>query len=154
MHDHRTAGFGRHWNDRRRLALATAILVIAAVLVVTGPWLALLAAVEWKLAAKPHRGGRLIGWATAGLLWRALVWLWLELAEAPHGPWHPCAQCGRPIERPSRAAYCSHSCRQYALLERDAQADGRVADRARRRVRAIELRRLTDERPEWVEVPF
>jgi hypothetical protein len=154
MHTHRTAGFHRRWQDRRRLALAAAVALTTAALLLAGPPLALFAAVEWKLAAKPHRRRRLTGWAAAGLIWRAMVWLWLELAEAPHGPWHPCAQCGRPIERPSRAAYCSHSCRQYARLERDAQADGRVADRARRRLRAIELRRQAVEQAGWVEVPF
>jgi hypothetical protein len=113
-----------------------------------------LAAVEWKLAAKPQGGGRLIGWAAVGLLWRALGWLWLELHDAPHRPWRPCGMCQRPIESPSRANYCSTSCRDYARLRRDAEAEGRVADRARRRLRAIELRRLADERPNWAEVPF
>jgi hypothetical protein len=31
---------------------------------------------------------------------------------------HPCVQCGKPIGAPSRAAYCSPGCREYARLER------------------------------------
>jgi hypothetical protein len=154
MHTQRTPGVRRIWNDRRRLALACALVLTGAALVLVGSWLALLAAVEWKVAANPGKRRRLIGWAAAGSLWRAVVWLRLELAGAPHRPWHPCAQCGQPIQHPSRAAYCSHPCRRYARLRRDAEADGRVAYRARRRLRAIELRRLADERAEWAEVPF
>jgi hypothetical protein len=154
MYAHRTAGFRRPWNDRRRLALAGALVLTGAALVVVGPWLALLAGMEWKVAAKPGRRRRLIGWAAARLLWRAVVWLWLELPDAPHKAWRPCGMCQRPIEAPSRAIHCSTNCREYARLRREAEADGRVADRAWRRLRAIELRRLADERPEWAEVPF
>lgn len=32
---------------------------------------------------------------------------------------HPCSGCGHPIGAPSRAAYCSPQCRQYARLERE-----------------------------------
>jgi hypothetical protein len=160
MHIHRTAGSGRllldhrrRWLDRRRLTLAAAVALLAASGLLAAPWLALLALVEWKVAGNRRRRQMFLV-AAAGLWWRALVWLWRELHGVPHRPWHPCAQCGRPIEQPSRAAYCSHGCRQYARLRREAEADGRVADRARRRLRAIELRRLADERPEWAEVPF
>jgi hypothetical protein len=39
------------------------------------------------------------------------------------GPsWHPCEQCGHPIDRPSRARYCSEACRRYARLRRAAAA--------------------------------
>jgi hypothetical protein len=34
--------------------------------------------------------------------------------------WHACGQCGVPIEPPSRAEYCSPSCRRYARLQREA----------------------------------
>jgi hypothetical protein len=37
------------------------------------------------------------------------------------GPsWHPCEQCGHPIDRPSRASYCSQACRRYARMRRSA----------------------------------
>jgi hypothetical protein len=39
------------------------------------------------------------------------------------GPsWHPCEQCGHPIDKPSRARYCSEACRRYARLRRAAAA--------------------------------
>lgn len=154
MHDHRTVLWRRLWTHRRDLALAAATAVAAAALLLAGPWLLLLAAVEWK-TAKPRQHRRLLGLAVANQLWRLLAWLWRELAGAPHRPWHPCAQCGRPIEAPSRAAYCSHACRGYARLERDAQADDpRIAGRAERRLRAIRLQQLAEREPAWVEVPF
>ena len=34
--------------------------------------------------------------------------------------WHACGQCGVPIEPPSRAEFCSPSCRRYARLHREA----------------------------------
>jgi hypothetical protein len=37
------------------------------------------------------------------------------------GPsWHPCEQCGHPIDKPSRARYCSQACRRYARMRRAA----------------------------------
>jgi ribosomal protein L34E len=33
--------------------------------------------------------------------------------------WHACGQCGVPIEPPSRAEYCSPTCRRYARLQRE-----------------------------------
>jgi hypothetical protein len=37
------------------------------------------------------------------------------------GPsWHPCEECGHPIDRPSRAHYCSDACRRYARMRRSA----------------------------------
>jgi hypothetical protein len=33
--------------------------------------------------------------------------------------WHACGQCGVPIEPPSRAEYCSPTCRRYARLRRE-----------------------------------
>jgi hypothetical protein len=161
MHINRTAGpyrllldHRRLSLDRRRLMLAAAVAVLAAGGLLAAPWLALLAAVEWKVAANRQGRRRLLTVAAAGLWWRTVVWLWRELHGAPHRPWYPCAQCGRPIELPSRAACCSHACRMYARLRREAEANGRVAGRARRRLRAIELRRLADQQPEWTQVPF
>jgi hypothetical protein len=34
--------------------------------------------------------------------------------------WHPCEECGAPIDRPSRANYCSAACRRYARMRREA----------------------------------
>jgi hypothetical protein len=96
-----------------------------------------------------------LAWRWLAQLLRALRWVWCELTDTPHGPWHPCAQCGVPIGDRSRAAYCSHVCRRYARLERDAQAnDPRIADRAERRLRAIRLQKLADQNPDWTDVPF
>jgi len=96
-----------------------------------------------------------VGLSVITQLAHAVAWLWRELHGQPHGPWHPCQQCGRPILEPSRAAYCSHACRSYARLERDAEAlDPHVAERARRRLRARRLRGLANANPDWKEVPF
>lgn len=41
------------------------------------------------------------------------------------GPsWHPCENCGAPIEKPSRAAYCSQACRRDANIRARAQLEG------------------------------
>ena len=155
MHDHRTAAVWRWlWIHRRQLALAAAVVVAAAGLVLAGPWLLLAAALEWK-TANPHKRRRLLAVGVAVRWWRLLVWLWRELAGAPQGPWHPCAQCGRPILDRSRACYCGHACRRYARLERDAaSANPQVAEGAAQRLRALRLRSLAEGRPEWAEVPF
>ena len=36
----------------------------------------------------------------------------------PQRGWHPCLQCGVPIEPPSRAEFCSPACRRYDRLRR------------------------------------
>jgi hypothetical protein len=135
---------------RHELILTAALGVTAAALLFLGPWLLALAAVEWKLSG---RRKRLLGLALASLLLHAVVWLWRNLRGVPHGRWHPCAQCGAPIEEPSRAWYCSPGCRRYARLERDADAfDPEIAQRARERLRR--LRHLADTDPALVEIPF
>jgi hypothetical protein len=137
---------------RYQLELTAALLLASALLVAVAPVLLVVAAIEWKQSRKRKR---LLAVALLTQLVKAVGWLWDELHGAPHGPWHPCAQCHRPIEEPSRAAYCSHACRSYARLERDARAnDPRIADRADRRLRALRLRELAAQDPQWVEVPF
>jgi hypothetical protein len=122
-------------------------------LVLVGPALLALAILE-SVAQKGRRRTPVALTIAAGLA-RAVTWLWRELHHQPHGRWHPCTQCGKPIEEPSQAAYCSHACRSYARLERDAQAnDPRIADRAQRRLRTIRLRELADQNSTWDEVPF
>ena len=134
---------------RRELAVTAAFAVTVGVLIVAGPWLLLLAAVEWKTG---RRGRRLLGLALATLLLRAAVWLWRDLRGVPHGRWHPCAQCRAPIEEPSQAWYCSPGCRRYARLERDAAAfDLRIAERAQQR---LQLREHMAVNPALTEIPF
>jgi hypothetical protein len=152
MHDQAIAAARWLSAHRYQLALLAALVCLSALVVAATPLLLVVSAIEWKQARK---GQRLLALMLITQLIKAVVWLWLELHDAPHGRWHPCAQCGRPIEAPSRAAYCSPACRRYARLERDAAAaDPRVAEAAERRLRALRLRRLADERPEWKEVPF
>ncbi len=135
-------------SHRRELVTTAALSMMALLLLVAGPWLLALAALEWKTSRR--RKKRLLGLLMAGLLARALLWLWRELRGLPHGRWHACAQCGGPIEEPSRAWYCSPVCRRYARLARDAAAfDPRVAERARRR-----LRDQADTDPRLAEIPF
>jgi hypothetical protein len=153
MHDHRTALWRWLTDHRHEILISTALAATATTLVVVGPLLVALAFAE-SMAQKGLRR-TFVGLVLAAALVRTVVWLWRELRDEPHRRWYPCAQCGRPIEEPSRAAYCSHSCRSYARLERDAQAnDPRVADRAQRRLRAIDLRRRAGEDRGWDEVPF
>ena len=133
---------------RREIAVGGALVAVAATLALVGPVLLVISAMEWK-----RRSRRLLGLALAGLLLRAVVWLWLELGAAPHGRWHPCAQCGTPIEDPSRAWYCSPVCRRYARLERDARAfDPRIAGRALERLERLSKPSLVD--PALEEIPF
>jgi predicted nucleic acid-binding Zn ribbon protein len=140
------------WLTWRRLQLATggALVLAAALLLFAGPALLVIAAVEWKYT---RRRSRVVSLALFGLLARALVWLWKELRGLPHRHWHPCAQCGAPIEAPSRASYCSPSCRRYARLGRDARSpDPWLAERAETRLRLVTRTDAAD--PESSEIPF
>jgi hypothetical protein len=152
MHGHRTALWRWLCDHRHELALTIALAVTSSVLAVLGPMLLTLALVE---NLTNNRKRRPVGLTVTFALAEAVVWVWHELRDESHGRWHPCVQCGRPIDEPSRAAYCSDACRSYARLERDAQAnDPRIADRAKRRLRTIRLQKLAEESVNWDEVPF
>jgi hypothetical protein len=114
-----------------------------------------IATIEWWHRNKHHKRNALMGVLVLTVLLRTAHVLWCDLRHMPRGQWHPCAQCGHPIEQPSRAAYCSHACRTYARLERDAlDHDPRIATRAERRLRNLRLRELADTNPQLQEVPF
>lgn len=150
MHSHGIALW--RWLTWHRLQVATgsALALVAALLLFAGPALLALAAVEWKYS---RRRSRLVTLALVGCLARAVVWLWQELRGLPHGQWHPCAQCGAPIEAPSRASYCSPACRCYSGLERDARSpDPWLAERAKTRLRLVWSASVAD--PESSEIPF
>jgi hypothetical protein len=139
------------WVSGHRLQLlaATVLTGVGALLLFTGPALLIVAAVEWKYS---RRRSRVLSLALLGLLARALVWLWQELRNVPHCPWHPCAQCGAPIEAPSKAWYCSPLCRRYARLEPDVRSPNPwCAERA-----AVRLRLLAQPAvdPSSSEIPF
>jgi hypothetical protein len=138
----------RRWLSwhRHEVAAGAALLSLAAALVVAAPILLTVAALEWKHG---RRRNRLLGVALIALLARAVLWLWQELRNLPHGTWHPCLQCGAPIEEPSRACYCSPACRRYARLQRGAR--GGDHDAAARLAR---LRRGDRYDPTLAEVPF
>jgi hypothetical protein len=155
MHTHRTAASRWLSAHRYQITLAAALLSALALLLISAPLLLVLALIEWKLEPCKSRKPRLIGLLIINQLLLATRWLWCELQGLPHRPWRPCAQCGKPIEAPSRASYCSHACRIYARLERDAlDHDPRIAERAQRRLRNLRLRRLADDDPTLDEVPF
>ena len=142
----------RRWLTWHRLQLAAGagITLVDALLVFVGPLLLVLTAMEWKYS---RRRNRLLSSALIGLLARAVVWLWQEMRGLPHGRWHPCAQCGAPIEAPSRAWYCSPACHRYARLERDARSpDPWLAERAETRLRLVWSASVAD--PESSEIPF
>ena len=133
---------------RYQLGVGVALVAVMATLALVGLPLLLLGAFEWKRGRR-----RLLGVALAGLLLRAVVWLWRELWEIPHGRWHACAQCGQPIEEPSQAWYCSPMCRRYARLQRDARAfDPYVARRALDRLER--LSKPSTIAPALEEIPF
>jgi hypothetical protein len=150
MHNQRIALW--RWLQWHRLQIATAagLAGVVVVLLAASPALLIGAVVEWKYG---RRRTRLLSVAVAGLLSRPVVWLWQELRGLPHGQWHPCAQCGVPIEAPSRAWYCSPACRRYARLERDARSpDPWVAERSAARLRA--LSRISAADPASSDIPF
>lgn len=135
---------------RYQLVIGAALVAVGAVLLIVGPALLAVAAVGWKYS---RRRSRLLSLALLGLLARALVWLWKELRGLPHGSWHPCIQCGSPIEAPSQAWYCSPACRSYARLERDARSpDPWTAERAETKLRVLSRLDLVD--PHLSEIPF
>jgi hypothetical protein len=129
----------------RELLAGTALAVTVAALVLAGPWLLALAAVEWKRS----RRKRLLALTLIGLLAHAVVWLLRDLRGAPHADWHPCTQCGAPIEAPSRAWYCSPACRRYARLKRHAAGGD---ERAQAKLERLARTDAYD--PEFKEVPF
>jgi hypothetical protein len=131
---------------RRELLVSTALAFTIAALVFAGPWLLLLAAIEGN---QKRRRKRLLILALLGLLAKTAVWLWRDLCGVPHGNWHPCAQCGAPIEAPSRARYCSPVCRRYARLERYPAAGD-----VRAKAKLEQLARVDAYDPELAEVPF
>jgi hypothetical protein len=140
---------------RRELALATGLLLALVTLVLAVPVLLLVAAVESRHGSRRRRKRRLNSLVALSTPVGVIGWLWCELNELPHGRWHPCVQCGQPIQEPSRAAFCSHACRTYARLERDAlDNDPRIAARATRRLRHQRFRDLADNDPRLTEVPF
>ena len=87
------------------ITLAVALVAVAVTLALVGPVLLVISAMEWK-----RRSRRLLGLALAGVLLRAVVWLWLELGGAPHGRWHPCAQCRTRPSRSRRARGTTRRC--------------------------------------------
>ena len=150
MHSHGIALWRWLRWHRLQLAAATGLVGVAALLLFTGPALLVRAAVEWKYS---RRRSRVLSLALLGLLARAVVWLWLELRGLPHGQWQPCAQCGAPIEAPSRARFCSPFCRRYARLEGDAHSSNPgIAERAETRLRLVWSANAVD--PESSEIPF
>jgi hypothetical protein len=133
---------------RYQLAVATALVLVAVTCLGVAPLLLTVGVFEWK---SNHR--RVLGLALLSLLGRSIVWLWQDLQGIPQGPWHPCSQCGSPIEAPSRAWYCSPFCRRYARLERDARSpDPWLAERAA--VRLGVLARASAANPELSDIPF
>jgi hypothetical protein len=150
MHDHGNSLWRWLRWHRLQIAAATSLAALVAAALVASPILLTVATLEWKYS---RRRSRLVSVAVAGLLARAVVWLWQELRGLPHGRWHPCVQCGIPIEAPSRAWYCSPACRRYARLERDAGSpDPRLAERSAARLRT--LSRVAAADPASSEIPF
>jgi len=118
------------WAIPRLLLPALALYLLWQLL----PYLLLLLALT-SLASRVggrRQRGRGTGLRVAELALALLAaWLGLRRHGRTFGPaWHPCEQCGAPIDKPSRARYCSEACRRYTRLRHHAEA------------------------PEWDEVPF
>jgi hypothetical protein len=144
------------WQHRYEITLGAALVFVVALSLLVTPLLLAFAAIEWKQRPRGRkRNNRLLGLLLLARLAHVSHLLWRKLWHIPRWPWHPCAQCGAAIEEPSRAAYCSHVCRTYARLEREAlDTDPRIADRAERRLRNLRYRELVDADPRLHEVPF
>jgi hypothetical protein len=86
-------------NNRYQRSLTAALIATVALLLAAAPLLLLVALLEtrWR-RSKRRRRTRLVGLIALALLAKTVRWLWNELHGAPQRPWHPCAQCGRPIE--------------------------------------------------------
>ncbi len=107
------------------LALVLAALAGAALYLVTMPW---------RMLGRMYQPKRRSG--SKGLT-VALVESTLALALSAFGlrrqghrltpAWHPCENCGAPIDLPSRAAYCSQACRRDANIRHRAAL---IADEA------------------------
>jgi hypothetical protein len=129
------------WARRRELALVVALLTLCALLVLT----LILLTVETALRKQRER---LFSQAVLRQLTAGISTTWRKLRGTPKPGWHPCAQCYAPIEPPSRAAYCSPSCRRRGCLQRRAQEGDERA-----RLRLERLQRQTHD-PALAEIPF
>jgi hypothetical protein len=155
MQSHVIAAYRWISAHRYQLALAASLILTIGALIIVTPILLAIALIEARHADNRRRRYRPYGVISIIALATAVRWLWDELRDAPHRPWHPCTECGRPIEEPSRAAYCGHACRSIARLEREAlDTEPRIAERAARRLRNRRLRELADNDPDLTEVPF
>lgn len=133
------------WLHRARIVVGALLILLAFGLAVFAPFLFALAIVERR-----NRGQRRLLFTLAVI--GAVAWLWRELTRnphEPHGPWHPCRQCGYPIANTSRARYCSSGCRRIArLTERATNGDERAI------WRLAALNRKDGYDPATGEIPF
>jgi hypothetical protein len=122
------------WQHRRELALSLLLITLATTLVALTPPLLVVAILQER---RPRRRSRPL--RVLRNFWDAAAWSWRQLLRLPGSGWHPCEQCGFPIEPPSRARFCSAACRRYGRLRRlAASGDEQAAARYDR------LRRLAD----------
>ena len=133
------------WFRRHPFAAVVLGVVAAVVLLIVVYWRTLvlwgsalvLGRMLWiLLVGRPPRRSRGTMLALAeSTLALGLAAFGLSRTRGRTGPaWHPCENCGAPIDLPSRAAYCSQGCR---------------ADAARRR----REREFLDD-PELTEIPY
>lgn len=89
-------------------------------------WPFRMAAVAAGIRPPRRRGSRtMIALALESTLALVLSAFGLRRRGGRIGPsWHPCENCGAPIEKPSRAAYCSQACRRDANIRARAQLEG------------------------------
>lgn len=107
------------------LIIAGALLAVVVLLGAALLWFA-----SWPFRTMQHMAGIRRPKTSKGVI-AALVESTLALALSAFGlrrtrgrigpSWHPCEECGQPIDAPSKAAFCSESCRRHQSLRRRAQ---------------------------------
>jgi hypothetical protein len=155
MQYHVIAAIRRLQAHRRELMLGFGLVCVSGLLFAAAPVSLLAVAIERQVHHRRRRRRQLWSVLLFVFLLRTAHSLWRSLRRIPNRPWHPCAQCGKPIQAPSRAKYCDNVCRKYARLERAAlDDDTRVAAHAERRLRNMRFRELALTNSAWDEVPF
>lgn len=110
------------------LALGAVLLLLSAAVLYLFTWPFRMSARAAGLSRKtPKRRGRAVtGALVESTLALALSAFGLYRSRAGRiGPsWHPCEECGAPIDRPSTAKFCCEACRRSSRIRQRAALEG------------------------------
>jgi hypothetical protein len=104
-----------------------AMLTVAVLAGLAALWLI---SYPWRLAARVcgvsvPRGNRHSTLILEGVSAGILGFLGLrQVGRSLRPAWHPCENCGAPIDHPSRVSYCSQACRRDANIRHRAALEG------------------------------